>query len=236
MFIDVGSKLSVAWVIRYIWLATLYNALTLLLPAMNILDPSGIVIKNHVVNNGWWVIRLEGKNGLLLSPFIMAGWGLSPLSLRAGCAPEILMSRRTTLQAIISPFIRQAMKPLRRSHSVIELLGYIHLHPCCIQTLHGKHHCECIRLRDYLVEGDGGLDDMWSQDAWQFFTTVKNNKVWMNMACQRTEVGVRWKMSFVIALIDVWETTNRFLQRRCRKNVVPISWFYENLNDLQSIS
>ena len=55
----------------------------------------------------------------------------------------------------------------------------------------------------------------------------------MNMACKRTEVGVRRKMNFVIAqVIDVRETTNRFLKHRCRKNVVPIGWFYENLNDL----
>ena len=56
------------------------------------------------------------------------------------------------------------------------------------------------------------------------------------MACQRTKVGVRWKMSFMIALIDVGEMTNWFLQRRCKKNIVPIGWFYKNLNDLQSVS
>ena len=51
----------------------------------------------------------------------------------------------------------------------------------------------------------------------------------MNMACERTEVGVRRKMSFVVALTDVRETTNRFFQCRCGNNVVPISWFYDNL-------
>ena len=43
-------------------------------------------------------------------------------------------------------------------------------------------------------------------------------------------------MNFGIALIDVRETTHRFLQRRCRRYVVPIGWLYENLEDLQSIS
>ena len=91
-------------------------------------------------------------------------------------------------------------------------------------------------MRDCLAVGDDDLSDVLDQGAWQFFTTVKNDEVQMNMACQRPEVDVRWKMSFVIALIDVWETTNQFLQRRCRKNVVPIGWFYENLNDLQLVS
>jgi hypothetical protein len=58
----------------------------------------------------------------------------------------------------------------------------------------------------------------------------------MNVTRERAEIGERWKMSLVIVAIDVRETTNRFLQRRCGKNVVPISWFYEKLNDLQSIS
>ena len=87
-----------------------------------------------------------------------------------------------------------------------------------------------------MAEGDDHLGEVFIRSACQFFTSVKNDEVRMNMACERTEVGVRRKMSFVIALIDVQETTNRFLQRRCRKNVVPISWFYENLNDLQSVS
>ena len=52
MFIDVGSKLSVARVMRCVRVATLHNGLALLLPAMNILDPSGIVIENRVVSNG----------------------------------------------------------------------------------------------------------------------------------------------------------------------------------------
>ena len=52
MFIDVGGQLSVAGVMRYVWLATSRNALALLLPAMDILDPSGIVIENRVVSNG----------------------------------------------------------------------------------------------------------------------------------------------------------------------------------------
>ena len=52
MFIDVGSKLSVARVMRDVWLATFRNALALLLPAMDILDPIGIVIEDRVVRNG----------------------------------------------------------------------------------------------------------------------------------------------------------------------------------------
>ena len=52
MFIDVGGKLSVARVMRYVRLTTFRNALALLLPAMDILDPIGIVIENRVVSNG----------------------------------------------------------------------------------------------------------------------------------------------------------------------------------------
>ena len=70
----------------------------------------------------------------------------------------------------------------------------------------------------------------WVVDS--FFTSVKNDKVRMDVAREGAKVGERWKMSLVTVAIDVRETTNRFLQRRCGKNVVPISWFYEKLNDL----
>ena len=56
------------------------------------------------------------------------------------------------------------------------------------------------------------------------------------MAREKAEVRERGKMSLVIALSDVQVATNWLLQRRCRKNVVPISGFYEKLNHLQSIS
>ena len=52
MFIDVGGKLSVARAMRYVRLATLRNTLALLLPAMDTLDPIGIVIEDRVVRNG----------------------------------------------------------------------------------------------------------------------------------------------------------------------------------------
>ena len=78
MLFDVGSKLAVARVKRYARFLTFRNAalLALLLPAMDMLDPSGIVVEDRVVSNRQRVVifgGLQGKNGSLLSPFIMAG-------------------------------------------------------------------------------------------------------------------------------------------------------------------
>ena len=87
-----------------------------------------------------------------------------------------------------------------------------------------------------MAEDEGHLGDVFGLRACQFLTSVKNDEVRTNVACERAEVQERWKMSLMIVDIDVRETTNRFVQRRGGKYVVLISWFYEMLNDLQSMS
>ena len=74
MLTDVGSQLFVARVIKHVRISTVRNALVSPLPVMDILDPSGIVFHDRVVGNRRAIIifgRLEGKNGLLLSPVMM---------------------------------------------------------------------------------------------------------------------------------------------------------------------
>jgi len=74
MLVDVGSELLIARVIKHVQLPIFRNALALLLPVMDILDPSGIVFHDRIVGDRRTVIifgRLEGKNGPLLSPVMM---------------------------------------------------------------------------------------------------------------------------------------------------------------------
>ena len=51
MLIDVGSKLFIARVMIHVRLPAFRNAVALLLPVMDMLDPSGIVFEDRVVGN-----------------------------------------------------------------------------------------------------------------------------------------------------------------------------------------
>jgi hypothetical protein len=76
MLVDVGNELFIARVMRHVRLPTFHNTLALLLPVIDILDPSGIVFNDRVIGNRRRVVifgGLEGKIGPLLSPVIMAG-------------------------------------------------------------------------------------------------------------------------------------------------------------------
>ena len=76
MLVDVGSELFIARVMTHIRLPTFRNALALLFPVMDKLDPSGIVFDNRVVGNGRRVIVFrwpEGMNGSLLASSILTG-------------------------------------------------------------------------------------------------------------------------------------------------------------------
>ena len=76
MLVDISSKLFIARATKHVGIQTFRNAIALLLPVVDELDPSGIVFNDRVIRNRRRVIifgRLQGKNGSLLSPLIMAG-------------------------------------------------------------------------------------------------------------------------------------------------------------------